>query len=127
MALLPYRRALEFGHFSPRSGRECVAQGKSAQPWVSMRLVTVSPRSGRQKKLQILDVREAAAARCAGLAANVPASPGLRRLALGFTLSPATRFDPLRWWWPSYPTGGRSQSLRHGKPNRSLGDLSMWA
>ena len=82
---------LEFGHFSPRSGRECVAQGKSAQPWVSMRLLTVSPRSGRQKKLQIRDVREAAAARCAGLAANVPTSPGLRRLALGYTLSPATR------------------------------------
>jgi hypothetical protein len=58
--------SLEFGHFSPRSGREYVAQGKSAQPWVSMRLLTVSPRSGRQKKLQIRDVREAAAARCAG-------------------------------------------------------------
>jgi hypothetical protein len=93
---LPSRREgrLEFGHFSPRSGRECVAQGKSAQPWVSMRLLTVSPRSGRQKKLQIRDVRKAAAARCAGLAANVPTSPGLRRLALGYTRSPATRVPP---------------------------------
>ena len=86
--------SLEFGYFSPRSGRECVAQGKSAQPWVSMRLLTVSPRSGRQKKLQIRDVRAAAAARCAGLAANVPTFPGLRRLALGYTLSPATRVPP---------------------------------
>src|SRR3989442_15707688 len=89
--------SLEFGHFSPRSGRECVAQGKSAQPWVSMRLLTMSPRSGRQKKLQIRDVRAAAAARCAGLAANVPTFPGLRRLALGYTLSPATRVPPTRW------------------------------
>ncbi len=94
MKLCPtnFSLSLEFGHFSPRSGRECVAQGKSAQPWVSMRLLTVSPRSGRQKKLQIRDVRAAAAARCAGLAANVPTSPGLRRLALGYTL------HQLRWW-----------------------------
>ena len=84
-----------FRHFSPRSGRQRVAQGKSAQPWVSVRLLTVSPRSGRQKKLHIRDVRAAAAARCAGLAANVPTSPGLRRLALGYTLSPATRVRPI--------------------------------
>ena len=72
----------------------CDFPGQSAQPWVSMRLLTVSPRSGQQKKLQIRDVREAAAARCAGLAVNVPTSPGLRRLALGYTLSPATRVPP---------------------------------
>jgi hypothetical protein len=41
-----------FRHFSPRSGRQRVAQGKSAQPWVSMRLLTVSPRSGRQRLAQ---------------------------------------------------------------------------
>src|SRR5437667_7621802 len=85
--------SLEFGYFSPRSGRECVAQGKSAQPWVSMRLLTVSPRSGRQKKLQIGDVRSYCRP-LRGLRANVPTFPGLRRLALGYTLSPATRVPP---------------------------------
>jgi len=33
----------------------------------------------------------ASAARCAGLPANAPSVPGLRGLALGYTLSPATR------------------------------------
>ena len=40
---------LEFGHFSPRSGRECVAQGKSAQPWVSMRLLTLAHAVGDRR------------------------------------------------------------------------------
>ena len=41
-------------------------------------------------------LRAVAAARCAGLAANVPTSPGLRRLALGYTLSPAARAPPMQ-------------------------------
>ena len=94
------RLGLEFGHFSPRSGRECVAQGKSAQPWVSMWLLTVSPRSGRQKKLQIRDVREAAAARCTGLGANAPTSPGLRRLALGSFHTRYAGSTNSVWWVP---------------------------
>ena len=36
------------GIFSPRSGREHLAQGKSAEPWVSMSPVILSPRSGRR-------------------------------------------------------------------------------
>jgi len=37
---------------SPRSGREHLAQGKSAQPWVSIGPVILSPRSGREHLAQ---------------------------------------------------------------------------
>ncbi len=78
-----------------------------------MRLLTVSPRSGRQKKLQIRDDRAVAAACCAGLAANVPTSPGLRRLALRYTLSPATGFHQLRSWLDKRKFVGHAP---HSKP-----------
>jgi len=55
-------------HFSPRSGRKRVAQGKSAQPWVSA-VLTLSPRSGRQNGRRDARMRGTAAARYAGLAA----------------------------------------------------------
>jgi len=69
------------------------------------------------------DVCAAAAARCAGLAANLPTFPGLRRLALGYTLSPATRVPPVG--------GSFIFSLHHGRrtfvPNpRSVMFFSFW-
>ena len=78
-----------------------------------MRLLTVSPRSGRQKKLQIRDVRAAAAARCAGLAANVPTFPGLRRLALGYTL------HQLHWWATNFSLSIAADQLT-SEPNDKL-------
>ena len=42
------RATMFFRASSPLSGRQHVAQGKSAQPWVRMRRWSASPRSGRQ-------------------------------------------------------------------------------